>query len=85
MQLAPLLNQARQYSFYVQDPSKQTGSNLNLQSLFLTMNNMPAEYFLTIGQKIEKAGFSFEEHSVITSDGYILGMFRVMNDQVKAG
>ena len=49
------------------------------------MNNMPAEYFLTIGQKIEKAGFSFEEHSVITSDGYILGMFRVMNDQVKAG
>ena len=46
---------------------------------------MPADYFLTIGQKIQKAGFSFEEHQVVTDDGYILGMFRVMNDKVKAG
>ena len=46
---------------------------------------MPVDFFLTISELVEKAGFHFEEHDVQTKDGYILGMMRVMNDDVKAG
>ena len=75
----------RDISFYVHDPSKVNGS-LNLQDLrHLMLSDMPADFFLTISELVKKAGFHFEEHDVQTKDGYILGMMRVMNDDVKAG
>ena len=48
-------------------------------------SGMPADFYKTFQQVVEAAGFGFEQHQVTTEDGYILTVFRVMNDQVKAG
>lgn len=37
----------------------------------------PAEFYQTFEQIVTGAGFLFEEHKVITADGYILSVFHI--------
>ena len=46
---------------------------------------MPAAYFWDINQTARNAGFNITEHKVTTSDGYVLGMFRVYNNSILNG
>ena len=46
---------------------------------------LPAAYHWDIYQTVENAGFQIQRHDVTTPDGYVLGMFRIMNDSIKAG
>jgi gastric triacylglycerol lipase len=47
--------------------------------------NMPAEYYMTFEQIVEKNGFQVDKYSVTTPDHYVLGNFRIRTPGLKAG
>ena len=51
----------------------------------MLVTGMPAAYYWDIKQTATNAGFNITEHHVTTSDGYVLGMFRVFNNSIKSG
>ena len=36
-----------------------------------------SDAFKTLKELTEKYGFGYEEHSVVTEDGYVLGLYRI--------
>ena len=64
--------------------NKISESRQILQEL-LADDEYPPDYYRTCREIVERAGFGFEQHQVVTEDGYYLNVFRVMNADVQAG
>jgi pimeloyl-ACP methyl ester carboxylesterase len=41
------------------------------------MIDMPEQSYMTVGEQIIHSGYAFEEHKVLTEDGYILSAYRI--------
>lgn len=39
--------------------------------------NMPEQSFMKVGEIAVASGYGFEEHKIVTDDGYILTAFRI--------
>ena len=74
------------------DPTvlSKVGSLIDMQSYmdWLTYepsDPLPPDYYLSFKEIVEQAGFNFESHPVTTPDGYILNVYRILNDAVASG
>jgi len=48
--------------------------------VWLTKNmgtDMPEHAFMSVGAMVVSSGYAFEEHKIVTKDGYILTAFRI--------
>ena len=46
----------------------------------ITLQNiaaMPEQSYMTVGEMVVHSGYAFEEHKVLTDDGYILTLYRI--------
>jgi pimeloyl-ACP methyl ester carboxylesterase len=43
----------------------------------------PPDFYKTFQELVAQNGFAFETHPVTTDDGYILNVFRIVNDKIK--
>ena len=46
--------------------------------------DMPDQSFMSVGQIAAGSGYAFEEHKILTDDGYILTAFRIPGKLVEA-
>ena len=41
------------------------------------MGDLPAQSFMSVGQMAIQSGYAYEEHKIMTEDGYILTTYRL--------